>query len=193
MGPGSSRSPADVVESRPVTNEPVSKRAPGARRKQQRSPEGGERLRFEVSAGGVIYRRTPQGIAVCLIATKGGKRWQLPKGKREHGETLEQTAVREVAEETGLTGTVGARLEKIDLWYTWEEAGARVRHHKLVYFYLLRYERGSTADHDDEVHEARWFDAEDALARLTFPNERRVVARALDMIGAETPPLDQNG
>src|SRR4051812_13293038 len=127
----------------------------GKRTSGGRSAAGKDRGRgrtlFEISAGGVIYRRTQRGIAVCLIATKGGTRWQLPKGKREEGESLEQTAAREVAEETGLIGRVGPRLDRIDLWFTWTENGVAVRHHKLVYFYLLEYERGSTDDHDDEV------------------------------------------
>ncbi len=147
---------------------------------------------FEVSAGGVIYRRTPQGLVICLIATKGGSRWQLPKGKREAGESLEQTAAREVTEETGLTGRVGRRLEKIDLWFTWNEDGIAVRHHKLVYFFLLEYEHGDTADHDDEVEDARWFDAEEALARLTFSNERRVVERALALLAAQPASSPQS-
>jgi len=141
------------------------------------------RTLFEISAGGVIYRRARGALEVCLIATKGGTRWQLPKGKRETGESLEQTAAREVLEETGLTGRVGQRLAKIDLWFTWNDGGAAVRHHKLVYFYLLEYAHGSTADHDDEVEDARWFDADEALERLTFPNERKVVVRALEVLG----------
>ena len=180
-----------------MTKPPVRDRSTPARRRP-RPASGGTRRRagseargrtlFEVSAGGVIYRRQPDdGIAVCLIATKGGTRWQLPKGKREPGESLEQTAAREVAEETGLTGKVGPRLEKIDLWFTWNEDGVAVRHHKLVYFFLLEYLRGDTADHDDEVEDARWFDAEDALARLTFENERRVVERAPALLASETP------
>jgi 8-oxo-dGTP pyrophosphatase MutT (NUDIX family) len=130
----------------------------------------------------VIHRRAASGIEVCLISTRGGARWQLPKGKREPGESLEQTAAREVAEETGLIGRVGPRLDKVDLWFTWNDDGKLVRHHKLVYFFLLTYERGNTADHDQEVNDARWFTAEEAIARLTFPNERRVVARALDIL-----------
>ena len=158
-----------------------------SRTKPSRRPRngGGARTLFEISAGGVIYRSTPAGIDVCLIATKGGTRWQLPKGRREPGESLEQTAVREVAEETGLTGQIGPRLDKIDLWFTWNDNGTPVRHHKLVYFYLLTYLRGSTRDHDHEVDDARWFDAQDAMTRLTFPSERKVVARALELIAAE--------
>src|SRR5262249_57397260 len=118
------------------------------------------------------------GIEVCLISTKGGTRWQLPKGKRENGETLEQTAAREVLEETGLTGAVGDRLAKIDLWFTWNDGDGAVRHHKLVYFHLLEYQHGSTADHDHEGEDARRFDAHEALARPTFPNERQGVPPA---------------
>ena len=167
----------------------VAKRAPkkhaaraGSQREQR--PAAGRTL-FEVSAGGVIHRRTPSGVEICLISTKGGARWQLPKGKRERGESLEQTAAREVAEETGLTGQVGPRLDKIDLWFTWNEDGKPVRHHKLVYFFLLTYECGNTANHDQEVHDARWFPADEAIARLTFPNEQRVVARALALLATE--------
>ena len=134
----------------------------------------------------MIYRTTADGVDVCLIATKGGTRWQLPKGRREPGESLEQTAVREVAEETGLTGTIGPRLDKINLWFTWNDDGTPVRHHKLVYFYLLKVVSGSTRNHDHEVDDARWFDAQDAIRRLTFPSERKVVARALDLLATET-------
>ncbi len=161
-------------------------RAKGRGRGKRGSPQG--RTLFEISAGGVIYRRTETGFEVCLIATKGGTRWQLPKGKREQGETLEQTAAREVLEETGLTGRVGQRLAKIDLWFTWNDGDGAVRHHKLVYFYLLEYEHGSTADHDHEVEEARWFDADEALGRLTFPNERKVVDRALEALAESGSP-----
>ena len=138
--------------------------------------------RFEVSAGGVIYRRTADGIEVALIATKGGTRWQLPKGKQEPGEALETTAAREVAEETGLVGDVQARLDAIDIWFSVTENGRAIRSHKVVHFYLLAYRHGSTSDHDDEVDDARWFTAAEALVQLTFPSERRVTEQALAWI-----------
>jgi 8-oxo-dGTP pyrophosphatase MutT (NUDIX family) len=138
--------------------------------------------RFEVSAGGVIYRRTPDGLAFGLISTKGGTRWQLPKGKQETGETLEVTAAREVAEETGLFGTVQAPLDSIDIWFSVNDGGRAVRRHKIVHFYLLEYRSGDTSDHDDEVDDACWFPAEEALTRLTFPSERRIASRALELL-----------
>ena len=169
-----------------MTRERTSRgRREGGGSRSRRKASRAARTLFEISAGGVVYKRTRGGIAVCLISTRGGTRWQLPKGKREAGETLEQTAAREVSEETGLVARVGPRLDKIELWYTWTENGESVRHHKLVYFYLLEFLRGSTRDHDDEVHDARWFPAEEALARLTFPSERRALTLALQILGAE--------
>jgi 8-oxo-dGTP pyrophosphatase MutT (NUDIX family) len=156
--------------------------APMQRRFGGRPRRPRPQTRSEVSAGGVIYRKTPAGIEFGLIATKGSTRWQLPKGKQEQGETLEVTAAREVAEETGLAGTVQAPLESIDIWFSVTEGGHSVRRHKLVHFYLLEYRSGTTAEHDDEVDDARWFPADDAVTRLTFPSERRVAARALEIL-----------
>lgn len=130
----------------------------------------------------MIYRRTADGITFGLISTKGGTRWQLPKGKQEKGESLEATAAREVAEETGLVGTVQTPLDSIDIWFSVNEGGRAVRRHKIVHFYLLQYQSGSTRDHDDEVDDASWFPADEALERLTFPSERRIAARALAIL-----------
>ena len=138
--------------------------------------------RLEISAGGVIYRRRPKGLDVCLIQTHNGTAWQLPKGLIERGEPAEDAAVREVAEETGLTGELLGRLEKIEYWYVWDEEDGRVRVHKFVYFFLLRYVSGSTKDHDDEVDDARWFPIEEAQRTLSFVNERHVLKLAAKAI-----------
>jgi 8-oxo-dGTP pyrophosphatase MutT (NUDIX family) len=134
----------------------------------------------ERSAGGVIYRRMGDGgLEVCLIATKGGSRWQLPKGHINAGETVEQAAVRETTEETGLRGEMEGDLGEINFWYVANlPTGGRERRRKIVHFYLLRFLDGDTSLHDGEVDEARWFQLPDARMKITFESERQVLDRA---------------
>lgn len=114
------------------------------------------------------------GPEVLLIAVSGG-RWQLPKGRVERGETPAETAVREVREETGVSGRVRGELPAIDYWFA--RPGARI--HKHVDYFLLDYDSGSTDDYDrHEVDGAAWFGWDEADAALTFDNERRVLAAA---------------
>jgi 8-oxo-dGTP pyrophosphatase MutT (NUDIX family) len=124
------------------------------------------------SAGGLVVRNS----RILLISTQDGKRWQLPKGHIEEGETPEEAAVREVREETGVTGRILAPLPPVEYWYI--EKGRR-RVHKKVEYYLLSYVSGNTADFDArEVSGADWFSWEDGITRLSFENERRVVLEA---------------
>ena len=129
----------------------------------------------QVSAGGVVFRRRGGSVEVALISVGERGRWQLPKGLVGRGETPEETALREVREETGLQAELIAPLEKIEYWYFSSERGARVRYHKFVHFYLMRYLSGSTDDHDAEVNEARWFDLPAAKQALAFKSERQVL------------------
>lgn len=133
--------------------------------------------RTEVSAGGIVFRRETDELEVALILTHEG-RWQLPKGWVEEGEPHETTAVREVREEAGLDASIVGPIDTIEYWYTstYEPVPARI--HKYVHFYLLRYESGSTADHDDEVQEARWFPLDEAVNRLAFDGERKIMELA---------------
>jgi 8-oxo-dGTP pyrophosphatase MutT (NUDIX family) len=134
------------------------------------------RTRDEVSAGGVVFRlRDGGGFDVVLIRTHE-RRWQLPKGWVEDGEAMEQTAVREVREEAGVE-PVGP-LGTVEYWYTSTYDPEPVRVHKRVHFFLLRYLRGSTDDHDDEVTEARWTEIAEAERMLAFKDEKRMVALA---------------
>lgn len=135
--------------------------------------------RLEFSAGGVLARRRPgDGYEACLIATQGRTRWQLPKGVIEKGEPVEAAAEREVAEETGCRGRVLEPLEKVDFWYVAGEGAHRARIYKTVYFFLLEYVEGSTDDHDDEVDAVEWVPIDEAIERLTFDNEKRVLQKA---------------
>jgi len=136
------------------------------------------------SAGGVVASSS----RVLLIATQRGRRWQLPKGHIEEGETPEQAAVREVKEETGVTGRVLAPLPGVEYWFV-EKGPCRI--HKKVDYFLLEYMSGDAKDFDaEEVSGTGWFSWEAGIARLTFENERRVVRRARELLDAVAEPKE---
>ena len=139
----------------------------------------------QVSAGGVAYRRAPDGgVEVALVLVGPRARWQLPKGLVEEGEAPLAAALREVREEAGLETTLAAQLETLEYWYVATRGGGRVRYHKFVHFFLLTYLAGDVRDHDHEVDEARWFVLDEAVRQLAFANERRVVERAGALLAA---------
>jgi 8-oxo-dGTP diphosphatase len=138
-------------------------------------------IRDQVSAGGVVFRGEKGGSEVVLVSV-GQNRWQLPKGLVEAGEKPEATAVREAREEAGVDSEVVQHIETIEYWYAGLEGGERVRFHKRVHFYLLRYLSGDTTNHDWEVNEARWVPIDDAATQLTFESERRITERARELI-----------
>jgi 8-oxo-dGTP pyrophosphatase MutT (NUDIX family) len=137
---------------------------------------------IQSSSGGVVFRRGKYGLEVILIRV-GKNRWQLPKGLVNEGETPETTAVREVLEKTGSQTKLLGLIDKIEYWYV---STQRIRYHKIVYFYLLRYLSGDVANHDCEVEEARWFLLEDAGGYLSFENERNILQAAADQLSEES-------
>jgi 8-oxo-dGTP pyrophosphatase MutT (NUDIX family) len=126
----------------------------------------------ETSFGGVVLR----GDDVLVITPVGRRRVTgLPKGGPQPGESGEETATREVREETGVNAAVREPLGDVNYWY--RRGGRRV--YKTVHFYLFDYVSGSTDDHDHEVEEARWMPLADALTMLSYPGERALIERAL--------------
>lgn len=138
--------------------------------------------REDFSAGGVVVDGERM-VAIVPVkrAADGSKVLGLPKGHPDAGETAEQAAAREVAEETGVTGRLIADLGEVE--YHYERKGRRV--HKLVRFFLFEYEDGDVADHDHEIERAEWITLQDGLRRLTYEGEREMVRRAMSLRTAD--------
>jgi 8-oxo-dGTP pyrophosphatase MutT (NUDIX family) len=139
----------------------------------------------EFSAGGVCVRRLQRRWAVAAIRPAGKREgtWALPKGLVDSGERPEVTALREVAEETGLHGELGPKLG--DVRYVYTRGGQRI--FKVVSFYLVRYHSGRIGDipaaFRREVAEARWLALEEAPRLLAYRGERDMAAAALTLLG----------
>jgi 8-oxo-dGTP pyrophosphatase MutT (NUDIX family) len=138
------------------------------------------RIKYEVSAGGLLLRRHDSSYDALLIGRGMPRIWTLPKGHVESRESNEQAALREVREETGCWGEIITRLNEIAYWFYVGKA----KHRKAVTFFLMRYLSGDTANHDHEVDEARWFDVTQARKALKYVNEKRLVDLALEFLAA---------
>jgi 8-oxo-dGTP pyrophosphatase MutT (NUDIX family) len=139
------------------------------------------RIKYEVSAGGLVLRRNGAALEALLIGRGEPRVWSLPKGHVEPKETYEQAALREVREETGCWAEILSKLSDISYWFYLN----RTKHKKSVHFYLMRYLSGDTANHDHEVDEARWFEIKAAKKALKYVNEKRLVDLGLEYLEAE--------
>ncbi|MEY7972401.1 NUDIX hydrolase [Saccharomonospora xinjiangensis] len=129
----------------------------------------------ETSAGGlVVDPQRRQAVLIGRLDRHGKLLWSLPKGHIEDGETTEQTAVREVKEETGISAHVLRELGTIDYWFVAE----RRRVHKTVHHFLLEADGGELSDEDVEVTEVAWVPLSELDARLAYADERKLVRRA---------------
>ena len=141
-----------------------------------------------ISAGGLVFRQTGDMIETLLCARvrpgyygdDAPMTWRLPKGTPEPGETVEETARREVQEETGVHVNVLELITSIQYFFVGHDDG--VRYDKTVYFYLMEPRGGDTADHDGEFDVVEWCGYERAVALLEYDNERSVLEEARSLI-----------
>jgi len=137
-------------------------------------------MRREFSAGGVLVRRLDGRWMVAAIRPAGRPTglWALPKGRIDEGERGEETALREVAEETGAHGRSLGKLGDVRYWFNWD--GERI--FKVVSFFLVRYEGGRLGDvpaeHRHEVADVRWLPLDDAPSLLAYRGEQEMALKA---------------
>jgi len=147
-------------------------------------------VREETSAGGLVVRRGPGGLEVALAEqwdrNRDARTVRLPKGHLEAGETSEQAARREVAEETGLHTRVLAPLPEVTYRYFERSLGCHID--KRVRFFLMAWEAGEAQPLDGEMERVRWVALNAAGPQLSFETERSVVAAACALLDSGDPP-----
>ncbi|MGI9226493.1 MAG: NUDIX hydrolase [Candidatus Nanopelagicaceae bacterium] len=153
-------------------------------RKKKSTASANPKIRYakrvdEVSAGGLVIDFSgTKGLLIGRFDQKDANRerllWSLPKGHIEEGETPEEAAIREVAEETGITSEISRELGVIDFWFM---AGGK-RIHKTVHHYLFKEVSGTLTPQESEVDEARWFPLEEIVNLLAYPDEKKLIARS---------------
>jgi 8-oxo-dGTP pyrophosphatase MutT (NUDIX family) len=146
------------------------------------SRRGKSRVEPATSAGGVVYRRRDRGIEIVICGRTADRVWGLPKGTPDSGETLEETAIREVTEETGLQVRIVDKVGVVEYWF----ARSGVRYHKWVHHFLFEATGGDTESHDLEYDRVEWRQIDNALRTLTFKNEQDMVKKARKLIEARS-------
>jgi len=135
-----------------------------------------------------VHRTSDGLLQVLLVHRRSPRLWALPKGTPDSGETIEETALRETREETGMEVAIERQLRSIRYFFV----RGTTRFHKTVHFFLMRPIGGALDDHDAEFDEVRWVDIEEALAILNHDTERSVVEEAvaaLEEAGRPSEPM----
>lgn len=129
------------------------------------------------SAGGVVYKREGKDLKILLISIKQGKVWALPKGLVEKNETPQQAALREIREETGIDGKIIDELGEVSYWFYLEGE----KYFKTIKYYLVEYINGQITP-QWEIDNAEWFKADEALNKLTYESDKKILEKAFRKI-----------
>lgn len=139
-------------------------------------------LRIMHSSGGVLFKEVDGGIMVAMIIPKNKRVLTLPKGLIDRGEDPEATALREVREETGMTGEIIKKIGEVSYWFYIKDENTRYK--KTVHYYLMRYQSGSPEDHDWEIEEVIWIPLEEALKKASYKTDKEILKKTRDLLMA---------
>jgi 8-oxo-dGTP diphosphatase len=138
-------------------------------------------MKFEFSAGGVVYKKENNTLYILVCQHSGHHGWVFPKGligDHKRGEGKEETALREVMEETGAVGRIIKPLTPETFWYQWEGEKRK----KTVYYFVMEYVSGDIINHDHEMEQVEWISMGEVVARLTYPTDKKVWEEAKAVI-----------
>ena len=138
-------------------------------------------MKFEFSAGGVVYKKSAGKLFVLVCQHSQHHGWVFPKGligDHVENEGKEETAIREVREETGVLGKIIKPLNTADYWYVFENEKIK----KTVYYYLMNVVSEDISKHDKEMENVEWLEAENVENRLTYPSEKKVWQEARKLL-----------
>ncbi len=133
-----------------------------------------------ISAGGVLFWRNNNNILICIVKRKGRNVWVLPRGRVEENENMEETVIREVREETGISPKIIRKIGVIN--YTYYSPYEKVVYNKEVHFYLLKIYKQFKFVPNSEIQDMKWVSIHDAIKMLSYDKEKEIVLKAVKYI-----------
>lgn len=134
-------------------------------------------MKFEFSAGGIVFKKQGNKTQVLVCQHSQHHGWVFPKGligDHVRNEGKDETALREVQEETGVIGKILQEFEPVTYWYVFEKEKIK----KTVYYFLMEYVTGDIEEHDDEMEDVEWLDIDEVENRLTYKSDKQVWEKA---------------
>ena len=141
-------------------------------------------MRQETSAGGIVYKIENDHVLILVSQHSAHHGWVFPKGHvgdKSKDESKEEAALREVKEETGVTGTILQPISPITYWYVFEKE----KRHKTVWYFLMQYESGSIENHDYEMEKVEWLPIDEVEKRLTYEGDKKAWREAKGLINKQ--------
>lgn len=138
-------------------------------------------MKLEFSAGGIVFKKEKNKVMILVAQHSGHHGWVFPKGRiGDHikGENKEDTAVREVEEETGVKGKLLKPISPIQFWYAMN--GERIK--KTVYYFVMEELGGDITKHDWEMENVEWLEMEKVMDRITYKSDKKAWEEAEKVI-----------